>query len=345
MGKSELIKSVLASAAMSASDFVRDVASYGMFSGDDIRRKKSQIDEQAKEYETLNRRIREKRHRLTDCIFLGGDVLTDMISQSYDIPGDVLEAYQTVYPDLAAAKSFQDAVNSYDENQLTGFISSIKGKLFEMQYADHLNSGVLPEGYYAELAHSVTQPGWDIEVVGPDGHIADLIQTKATDSAQYVLEALHRYPDIDVVTTGEVYSQLVMQDMTERITDSGISNDVITDYVNDTIDGTSIHMDWSPPLISLALIAFTAYSMENLSLYEKSAHFGTRAGKSYLCYLLGKGAAVFTQSWPLGLAVSLVSRYLAVKGKAQRDVYLRLCEIEQTNDKIIGRLESHLSKI
>lgn len=41
----------------------------------------------------------------------------------------------------AAAMDFKEAVNNLDEDQLDGFISGVKGKLFEIKYTDYLNDG------------------------------------------------------------------------------------------------------------------------------------------------------------------------------------------------------------
>ena len=38
----------------------------------------------------------------------------------------------------------------------------------------------LPDGYNAVLADSLNQPGWDMQIVGPDGATADYLQLKAT---------------------------------------------------------------------------------------------------------------------------------------------------------------------
>ena len=49
-------------------------------------------------------------------------------------------------------------------------------------------------------------------------------------------------------------------------------------------------MDWTPSVIAVALIAFSAYNEKGLSDYKKSKNFGERSVKAYLCFILG-GAA------------------------------------------------------
>ncbi len=97
--------------------------------------------------------------------------------------------------------------------------------MFELSYAEYLNDGHLPEGFHAELASSANQPGWDIAIVDEEGQIAEALQLKAAESADYISHALERYPYIDVVTTEEVYSHATMGDMAEHVINSGISNE------------------------------------------------------------------------------------------------------------------------
>ena len=42
----------------------------------------------------------------------------------------------------------------------------------------------------------MTQPGWDMRIVGPDDEVSLYLQLKATDSFSYIKRALQRYPDI-----------------------------------------------------------------------------------------------------------------------------------------------------
>ncbi len=94
-----------------------------------------------------------------------------------------------------------DAVKHLAPNphELAGLISGIKGKLFEIDYIDWLNHGHLPDGWTAELAHSANNPAWDIAIHDGHGHVAELLQVKATESLAYVREAIAAHPEIDVV--------------------------------------------------------------------------------------------------------------------------------------------------
>lgn len=328
-----LASSAAASSARGAWDFLYDTASLKVFSGENIAGIRGRIEAQGREYRALVDEHQQGR-RMVDSLAVGGDLLSDILGGG-DASADVHAAYASAYPDLAQKMSFESVVRSLHDSQIEGFISGVKGKLFEMRYMEYLNDGNLPDGYYAELAHSATQPGWDIAVHGPDGHVSSLLQLKATDSVEYVRHALERYPDIDVVTTDEVYSQLVMNGAADHVSGSGITDADLTQHVTEAVDGTQIQMHWTPPIISLALIAFTAYTLKDANEYEKAHNFGNRAGKSYLTYLIGGGVAAVTQTWWLGLLAGVGSRYLAGRGRRQREAYQELVRVAEVNESVL----------
>jgi hypothetical protein len=254
---------------------------------------------------------------LLDTTFVGGASLASYIA-SGAVPPDVQRAYELAYPNLAASHSLLDELRHLDAHGVVGLTSGIKGKLFELRYLDYLNADHhLPDGYHAELAHSATQPGWDIRVVGPDDHVAELIQMKATDSASYVKHALDVYPYIDVTTTSEVQSHLLMQGMAAHVADSGISNVDLTAAVNDAFDNAAVHMHWGPPVISLAIAAWSSYRREDLDVYEKSRALGARGTRSWLAYLAGGAVAVATQTWWLSIVGSMGGRIVFDSGRAK----------------------------
>lgn len=324
------------SSVAGAAGFLYDTASLKLFDREKTETLRRRIEAQGKRYRELVIQKMEN-HRLVDSLAVGGDVLADIL-RTGEVPADVQAAYAAAYPDLAAHTSFAEAVGSHDGHGLTSFISAIKGKLFEMKYVDYLNNGNLPDGYAAQLATSATQPGWDIAITGADGHVANVLQMKATDSAEYVRHALDRYPDIDVVTTDEVYSHLVLNGAADAVTASGINDADLTSHVAHAADSAAYDMDWTPPVISLALIAFTSYNLKDADAYEKARCFGNRAGKSYLSYLLAGLVGLITQTWWLALLAGIGTRYAAHTGKNRREAYQELERISRMNEKIIARL-------
>ncbi len=130
--------------------------------------------------------------------------LSDEIDMSQVTP-QMEEAFRLAYPtiDLSTLADRSPA-------EVEGFLSAWKGKYFEILVRDDLNAGEwvgdihLSPGQTAALAETATQPGWDLQILNPDGSVADELQLKATQSLGYVKEALERYPDIGVLTTDEV---------------------------------------------------------------------------------------------------------------------------------------------
>lgn len=171
-----------------------------------------------------------------------------------DIDPRLLEAIRVTNPSLSDGRFFE-----LTDNELQGAVNTAKGKYFEYLVVDRLNAGeqvgplLLPEGYRAALADALNQPGWDMRIMGPDSTTADYLQLKATDSAGYIGEALHRYPDVEILTTHEVaHAGLVL--------DSGITESDLHDQVSSAIDVmddsvTERFLDHFSPLFPLVAIA------------------------------------------------------------------------------------------
>lgn len=317
---------------------VYDIAGVKLVSQKEIDEMIVKIEEQGNEYRRLTDE-RRKEYGAQDSIAVGGDLVADIVAGKAGVSEDVVSAYEAAYPGMAAEMSFAEAVEMHDGAGMAGFVSGVKGKLFEMRYAEHLNEGNLPKGYEAYLAGSTTQPGWDVAIKGPDGELASQLQVKATDSVGYVRAAIEKYPDVDVVTTDEVYSRLVMNGAAEGVLNSGITDVSLTDDVLVAADNTLIHMDWGPPVISMALIAFSSFREDDLQLKEKAANFGSRFGKSYVACLIGGGVVATTQLWWLGLLAGVGSRYMAERGRVKREVYDRLKKTIEMNQAIINGMK------
>ncbi|PIQ13771.1 MAG: hypothetical protein CO125_11440 [Hydrogenophilales bacterium CG_4_9_14_3_um_filter_59_35] len=336
-------------AASGTSAAIADASGHVFAREDRIKPLVERLAEQSAEYRecvsVLYRRLENipprvsKRDVYLDTLTVGGETLASYAAFAVAVPEDVERAYQLAYPGLAANADFAETVRRMSSpDELQGLASGVKGKLFEIEYADYLNAGNLPTGYQAELATSATQPGWDIQILGPDGHMKDVIQLKATDSIDYVREALDRYPHIDVVTTSEVQGQLLMRGLSEHVTNSGISDSALQQVISDTTDGAALQFDWMPSALSLALIAFTAYSKDGLDAYEKSRNFGERASKTYLAYLAGGALAVATNTWWLGVLGGMGTRFIIESGKAKRERLASLQILIRANNQTLARI-------
>jgi hypothetical protein len=274
-----------------------------------------------------------------DTLFLGGESMAVLLAGLTSVPAEVEAAFAAAYPRLAAEVGFLDHARTLDEVSLVGLVSGVKGKLFEHRYVDYLNGGALPDGYSAQLASSVIEPGWDIAIHGPNQEVSQLLQAKATDSISYVKGALERYPSIDVVTTDEVYSHLVMTGVSENIVASGILNKDLTTHVESAVSAGDIDFGFMPPAFTLALIAFTSYRDESLTLYEKAKSAGDRSAKAYFCYIIGGGIAAVTNAWWLGVLGSVSSRYLSDGALKKVKLVETLQRTRQTNQIILDRIK------
>ncbi|WP_338501540.1 hypothetical protein V6R86_01825 [Sphingomonas kaistensis] len=268
---------------------------------------------------------RERRKKdLLDLLTAGGVSLSFVAAHPSQTPPYVEEAFRLAYPGLAAAgETFSDAVYRLPPEDLVGLVSGVKGKLFELELLDHLNSGNLPEGLHAELPQSATQPGFDIQIIDESGRTVDVLQAKATESAAYVQDALQRYPGIDVTTTAEVHAQLVAMGVTENITNSGISENALEAAVS-AAAGPINHLDAGdliPSSIGLAVIALSTFMDGSLTVEQRSAEFGDRAAKASVAGTAAAAALAATGAWWIALAAGVGSRSLASLGDNKRQRY------------------------
>lgn len=301
------------------------------------------LHQQGQRYKEMSEKIRHRLGRrpskklLLDSTVVGGETLATYLSMG-KVPPELQQAYELAYPNLAAQHTLLEEIRLIDADHLQGLVSGIKGKLFELRYVDYLNDGYLPLGFHAELARSSNNPGWDIAIIGGDGTMRDTIQLKATDSVSYVKQALESYPNIDVVTTSEVHSHLVMQGFGDHIMDGHITDHALTTTVESGLDHAVGGMNWTPSVISLAVIAFTAYHQEGLTNYQKSRNFGERSLKSYLAYLAGGSIAVATGTWWFGIIGGVGSRMLLGSGRAKNEKLDQLREITRSNEVVLKNL-------
>lgn len=287
------------------------------------------------EYQALVIAQPDKWRRL-DSLSIGGLLLTDVLSGA-ETPAVIEGAFQAAYPRLAAGESFSEAANSMNAEQLPGLLAGVKGKLFEIQYAEKLNAELLPDGYVASLAASATQPGWDIAVTGPDEALATVLQVKATDSAIYVRRALEQHPEIDVATTDEVYSQLLLSGGAEGLVHSGIANaDLEQAVASAALAGHEL--DFTPPLLGLALIGLTALAFESGSLGDKATSVARRCGQAYPAWMVGKMVAmVGGPLWWLSIPAGIGARHIASEGRLRRQAYVEIRRRMRTHEAVLSR--------
>ena len=302
------------------------------------------LKEQSEEYRTICSRLCDKlskKDMLLDSLGISASVIHGYYHIDY-IPEEVEEAYKAAYPVKSQTENLRDIIEDADDAEVAGLISGIKGKLFEMRYVDFLNDGHLPDGYEAVLAESATNPGWDIAILDNNGITVNELQMKATDSVDYIKTALERYPDIDIVTTEEVYNSVVMREFADQVINSGISNEELTSVVTETLESDSVDMDWGLPVIPMLLIGYSVYKKEGLSSFEKGTEFGDRYIQSYISYIAGGAVAVITNTWWLGLIASMGTKVFCKYGRVKFNKAKSLDRTISLNEKILKKMREKL---
>ena len=302
------------------------------------------LKEQSEEYRTICSRLCDKlskKDMLLDSLGISVSVIHGYYHIDY-IPEEVEEAYKAAYPIKSQTDNLRDIIEDADDTELAGLISGIKGKLFEMRYVDFLNDGHLPDGYEAVLAESATNPGWDIAILDNNGITVNELQMKATDSVDYIKTALERYPDIDIVTTEEVYNSVVMREFADQVINSGISNEELTSVVTETLESDSVDMDWGLPVIPMLLIGYSVYKKESLSSFEKGTEFGDRYIQSYISYIAGGAVAVISNTWWLGLIASMGTKVFSKYGRVKFNKAKSLDRTISLNETILKKMREKL---
>ena len=274
-----------------------------------------------------------RRSDLLDLLVIGGVSLADMLRDPAHVPPEVEQAFTLAYPDVAGqGLTFAMAAARLPASHLVNLVNGVKGKLFELDLIDQFNHGGLPDGFHAELAASATQPGWDIRILDEHGHVADLLQAKATQSVAYVKEALERYPNIDIATTTEVHRRLIADGLGDHVTDSGIHETALR-YKVEAAAGLHHSMDlgdFAPSALGLAVIAFSALSDQRLTPEERGANFGDRAARATLAGVAAKTALIATGAWWAALVVGVGARVASGHGGAKRQRYEALKAIVES---------------
>ena len=291
----------------------------------------------AEESDALQRRIasaarRRRRSQLLDMLVVGGMSLGFAVQHPEQVPANIERAFALAYPNLAADGSFLEAVQNLSADQLPGLVSGVKGKLFELELVDHFNAGNLPEGMHAEMAVSAIQPGWDIRILDEYGLVVDALQAKATESVEYVQQALERYPGIDVISTSEVHAELLALGLAENVRDGGISEAALQDAIEQAASGSALAFsasDLVPSALGMAVISLSLLLDKNMSWTERASEFGSRSARVGATGAAAKVMMVATQTWWIGLIAGVGSHWLAGKGRTRREQYQALLQAVQ----------------
>lgn len=252
-----------------------------------------------------------------DTAVVGGVSVADIIAGRIEedrIPHSVINAFHLQFPQYGA--SFTSAVreHSADPKELMGLVNGVKGKLFETEYVDWLNHEHLPQGYSATLAHSATNPGWDISIQNAHGHIDKVLQMKATDSLNYVKHALDANPQIDVVVPHDVYTQIDdhgdlaghVIDSPQTLQDLDHTVAIGVDHANSIAD-VGLHI----PFVAIAFASvqnYRRYRTGNISFNDALRNTGERSVLAVITGVVTKfSIAAFHEPF-IGLPVAICTR-------------------------------------
>ena len=322
---------------------------------EEIEARIDKLNKQSIEYRNLINQLKEKNrlgNKNKKQILFDSLVTSSITGFTYYntniIPDDIQEAFEMAYPNVAARQSLQDIIDNASIAEAEGYINGIKGKLFEIRYTEHLNnSDILPYGFHAEMAASVTNSGWDIAIINDSTEkIADTLQLKATEQVSYIKDALERYPDIDIVTTNEVYNQLAMTEYADNVINSGISNSEITDAVEEVFSNNNFDFDWCPSIVSFLVIGYSVSKKKHLSEFEKGKEFGGRMFSSWIGYLVGGTTTMLTGgAWIAGIAAAMITNSTLEIGRQKYKYIDSLDNSIKDNDRIIKRLKLRLAAL
>ena len=229
-----------------------------------------------------------------------------------------------------------------------GLVNGVKGKLFELDYANWLNHGNLPHGFTAELAHHANNPGWDVVIHDGHGHIDQLLQMKATDSISYVHEAIAAHPDIPVVVPHELYEKMLdHHDALGHILDGHELLNHLTGGVSDAADhaaaaGTE-HFPIIGPALVIGLVAWSncqKYRRGHITPAEAVRNIGERTLLAILASGAGWAAVLLAHEPLVGLPTSVLVRIFGGQlfhNLKRRELLTQLVETVQESSNQLDR--------
>lgn len=131
----------------------------------------------------------------------------------FNVDDNMMAGFASQYPDLAETQSLYQSLlekggADIESDSLMGFISGIKGKVYEMELVNRLNEQY--DGYTFSISESATQPIWDIKGVNTDGEEI-LIQAKmgAENYAYEVKDRMLENPDVLFAASTEIQDKIL----------------------------------------------------------------------------------------------------------------------------------------
>jgi hypothetical protein len=144
-----------------------------------------------------------------------------------------LKSIRELYPDLRTASipEIADHFAAYNEEQMTGVTSQIKGTLHEHMVSAAENSD--GDAWISKMFDSPYHPSTDLLYTNTDTGETFELSLKATDSSSYIEQALARYPHDPIAVTNEV-SEKFSDD--PRVSASGVSLEHLNEVTKENFD-------------------------------------------------------------------------------------------------------------
>jgi hypothetical protein len=142
---------------------------------------------------------------------------------------------------------------------VTGFISNMKGKVFEVYLKDNLPLDY--PGYSFEIAKDPTQPVWDLTGISENGGEEIFVQAKMWDEsrARDLIELMEENPDVLYATNIEMREKIVEinPELVNRFVPVDLSNFEFTDDVRDALETLADNFGLNMPDSVFALVPYS----------------------------------------------------------------------------------------
>ena len=134
----------------------------------------------------------------------------------------------------ASVEEIGDKLSGYDDAQIPGLVSLVKGIAHEMQFVHMENED--GDSIYASLYPDPRHPGFDVQLFDEGTGESWDVQLKATDDAGYVEKWIEEHPSGEIIVTKELAEEMGLES-------SDIGNDELTAQVKDFVDKLIEHDD------------------------------------------------------------------------------------------------------
>ena len=129
---------------------------------------------------------------------------------------------------------------------MTGFFSTLKGKVAELNFAEDLETGGFTN---IEIAADPTQPVWDISAISSDGQeVLFQVKTGLADRAGEVQQLMADNPDVHYAVGTEIYDRIAERspELIDQMTDIGYDYELV-EGIEDGLETLSANQGFDLP--------------------------------------------------------------------------------------------------